>query len=144
MSVPFAWAITRAEAEAAIEDPEYDAWLNDLRPSAYDYADIPAADKAMINTALSDMATMLREAIEPDLQRIKPREFTDEQQGFGPSAVVGLFRWVAITYAQQRYLNDHLGKKDPILADELFAVFEAGHLPVGWRQTALSGTLLVW
>lgn len=98
----------------------------------------------MINVALSAVATMVREAVEVDLSRIGPHAFTMEPRGFAPPRVVGLFQWTVITFAQHSFINDHLGKNTPVLFEELLNVFEAGHLPVGWKQKALSGALLVW
>lgn len=140
---PLEWATSRAEAEKAQSAPDFQAWLTSLRPSPASHASLTPEEASRQNMLLSDIANIIKDAIETDLERVHVDNFSMEAEGFHPPIVITTFRWIAITLAQQSLLHSDFDR--PIgQSEDFMRVYEAGHLPVGCKETAEGNTLLIW
>lgn len=145
LALRYAWAPNRAKAEASIDSTSFDNKLTDIANLLWDaVADLPDEEQRMVSEALQDVAERVRPAVEEGLEKISPQNFTMEPRGFSPPSAVSTFQWIAMNYVQQKVFQELTGTSAPLLVEEFLKVCEAGHLPVGWKRTALRGTLVIW
>lgn len=141
--LPLQWAENRAAAEKGQSAGAFETWLETLRPDPSTRPGLSAEDLNHQSEVISDIAVIVKEAVETELGQIHVENFDMEPQGFHPPAVIANFRWVAIALAQQAVLQMDFGWPSG-QAEDVMRVYEAGHLPVGCIEKPQSTTLLIW
>ena len=143
IATPLQWAESRMAAEKGQSSIVFESWLETLRPDPSTNSALSAEDLNHQQVVLSDVASIVSQAIEVELGQVQIENFDMEPQGFGPPHVISNFRWVAITLAQQALLQEDFGWP-PGQDEDFMRIYEAGHLPVGCIEKPHSTTLLIW
>lgn len=136
--LPFAYRLidSASAAKEAIEQPEWEDWTlerrNDL--TSYLHDRFPGRDADW-----NRIAKVVRETIEGDIVPVAAPVLAEVLPG--STVAMDALRWdLAGALMEAAYADC----RPPQFFTHLVAVYEAGHLPVGWDAGSGGGTLLVY